>query len=53
MFNNEDFIDAECAWEILNEIEKLQNLLLQRYHYELMEINQKMEHAENSENLPF
>jgi hypothetical protein len=50
----EDCIDAECAWNLLKEIERLQHLLLQRYHDEFIEIKQKEEcNFQSGEDLPF
>lgn len=54
MFTIEDQIDAKCAWKILKEIETLQHLLLQRYHYEFIEMLKWEEiDIECNENLPF
>ena len=50
----EDLCEISVAWNLLKNIENLQNCLLQRYHDEFLEIKKKEElFRDLEENLPF
>jgi hypothetical protein len=49
-----DLIEADWAWQIYKQIEALQQLLAQKYHYEFLEMKHKEDLAtELDESLPF
>jgi len=50
----DDMTEAEIAWELLEQIEKTRNMLLQKYHYEFMMLEQRKESLiMKKDNLPF
>jgi len=50
----DEMTEAETAWELLEKIENTRNMLLQKYHYEFMILEQRKESLiMKKDNLPF
>lgn len=50
----DDITETETAWMLLQQIENTRNMLLQKYHYEFMRLEQRKESLiMEKDNLPF